>query len=286
MDTFQIPLDSTIKTIRGDVSLAMKGRFYCNKDTNTYEKKVCAICDNFVTIDNPESTISAAKLAKYCERSGAKVSDALEFFPEPLVSTYKNVHPLLSNYVLSPLLKLKKLSTSEELVIICHLCNTAYNIHITKYGGETSKKNIPCPPRAIWNGNFVGEIPDVLLSLTLAEAALISPNRILSHGMVVYADQHRGVYGWHALYENNVESNLGNIDQLIRAGLKGEMVCVLCGPFTRAQQTVLRNQLVVRHEYMVRAFEWLKKYNHFFRNFCIPEPDSFKAPVLLYNDDL
>ena len=287
MSSIQIPTNATLQTIRRDVSGAMKSRFFCNMVTETYEKKICAICDTFITVDNCESTISAVNLAKYCERTQGKVTDALQFFPELLVRDYANQHSTLSKYVLSPALRIVRLPNVEgEQVIVCSKCHFAYTKDMASYGGEMTRKAIPPPPRAIWNGNMVGETPQELLDLNVAEIALVSPNRILCHGMVVYADQHRGVYGWHALYENNVGANIGNINQLIDAGLKGEIVCVLCGPFTRAQKAVVRDQTNVRYEKLVAAFNWLKLHNHFFNDLVIPAPGEIKSPVLLYNNDL
>lgn len=295
MDELRIPNLDTIQNIREDATNALGARFGRNEDSEI-TKQVCAICDCFVTIDNPSKWIPILELSSYCQRSGANLSNLIEFFPEKLVFDYRNEHPVLKKFAISTMLETRNAALSlfeenehQEEALTCTICYDQWEKDITKYGDCQKRgisRKIPCPPRAIWNGNMIGEAPDCLKDLTIAELAMVSPNRVISHGIVLYADQHRGVYGWHAMYENDVSANIGNIQQLVEAGLTGEIVCVLCGPFTRAQQAVVRNQFSVRSEKIREAFVWLKMNNHFFSKFDIPSSDSMKMPVILYNDNL
>lgn len=293
MDELKIPDPVNIQCIRQDVAKALGARFGTNAD-NEITQQVCAVCDCFITIDNPSKWIPIFELSSYCRRSGAEIAQLIKYFPEKLVFEYKNEHPIMANFAISTKVEMRNVTSSlfaeseEEEALVCTLCHETWEKDILNYGGKASsrKRKIPCPPRAIWNGNMIGQAPDCLKELTIAELAIVSPNRVISHGVVLYADQHRGVYGWHAMYENDVSANIGNIQQLVEAGLSGEIVCVLCGPFTRAQQAVVRTQFAVRSEKIIAAFEWLKANNHFFSRFEMPSLESMKMPVILYNDNL
>ena len=114
---------------------------------------------------------------------------------------------------------------------------------------------------------------------------MVTPNRINSHAAVLFANAHQGVHGWHAMYENNVENNLGNINQLVAAGLKGKIVVVLCGPFTSTQRALVKRKYNVNAEKVIRAFEWLKQNNHYYEDLNIPEDSSLMQPLIIEDKD-
>lgn len=279
----KIPSAEVVKEIVRCASTSMNKRLAFNSTYDSFERKICAICDCFVTVENEEKWIPVKELEKYCNKSGASHDYLKEFFPENLLHHYKNNHVLLQAFVISPSFSVRKSRRNIEQILICSECNKAFQI--VKEAGKLGRKRDP-PMRSIWNGNLIGEAPAELSELTIAELAIVSPNRILSHGIVLYADQHKGVYGWHAMYENNVGLNVCNIEQLIEAGLSREIVCVLCGPFTKSQQMFARNQVKIRYDYIKRAFLWLKDNNHFFKDIRIPAEEEIRSPVILLHDDL
>lgn len=288
MNVLNIPNETFVRSMRENVSNAMNNRFCIDESSGSYGQKVCVICDCFVTVDNPPEKMLVSHLASYCERSGANIDHLISIFPENLVNEYRNDHPVLRRYAVSTQFSIFKEPVTlfsgieEEFVHVCKLCHNIWKKDTLRSG----RSKIACPARSVWNGNLIGEAPSCLKVLSIAELAILSPNRIITHGIVLYADQHRGVYGWHALYENNVSANVSNIQQLVDAGLNGDIVCVLCGPFTRAQHAVVRNQFLIRNEKIKEAFLWLKANNHFYKDIEMPDMESIKQPVLLYNDDL
>ena len=282
MQDLKVPSSFTVDRIVQQTAQSLEKRFKLDNANGIFGRKICAVCDCFVTVDNEEQWIPANDLATYCSRSNASHEYLSQFFPEKLMSEYVNNHPLLKDYVVSPHLCTRAGRRNMDEVLICSACCIAFKN--TKANGL--KKKSASPMRAIWNGNLIGESPAELRDLNIVELALVSPNRIMSHGIVLYADQHKGVYGWHALYENNIEQNVSNIEQLVRAGLTGEIVCVMCGPFTKTQKMFARSHMTVRYEYIRRAFEWLKSNNHFFYDMTIPEEHEVRGPVILYGEDL
>lgn len=282
MEDLKVPSKAVIEGIVQQAAQSLQKRFNFHNTNGNIGRKICAICDCFVTVDNEEKWIPSNDLAIYCSKSNGSHEYLSSFYPEKLMSEYVNNHPLLKEYVVSPCLCTRPGRRNVDQVLICSACYIAFEK--TKANGL--KKKSASPMRAIWNGNLIGETPAELRDLNIVELALVSPNRIMAHGIILYADQHKGVYGWHALYENNIEQNVGNIEQLVRAGLTGEIVCVMCGPFTKTQKMIARSHMTVRYEFVRRAFEWLKIHNHFFYDMTIPEDHEVRSPVILYGEDL
>ena len=103
---------------------------------------------------------------------------------------------------------------------------------------------------------MTGGLPEELADLRKPEIALISANRIVMHGIVLRSNGHEGVYGWHAMYESKVDLNIGHIQQLVDAGMKGEIVVVLCGPWTSTAAAMAKKEMTIRPDRVVKAFEW------------------------------
>ena len=100
---------------------------------------------------------------------------------------------------------------------------------------------------------LVGEPPPELTCLRPAELALVAANRILTHAFVLHSNTHDGIYGWHSLFENKVDTNVSNTQYLLESGLKGEIVCVLVGPFESSQYDATARHFSVRPEVLFKA---------------------------------
>ena len=122
---------------------------------------------------------------------------------------------------------------------------------------------------------------DCLKDLNTAELALVSPNRILTNAIVLFCDHHEGIYGWHSMFENDVQTNVSNVQYLIDAGLQGSFYCVLCGPWTNVHIEKVRTTYSVRPEKVITAFRWLKDNNIHFKDFVIPSPDMLPSPRVI-----
>ena len=287
-----IPSEATIKKVLRQATASLEARIRtddANPSCLEYFPRICTICDTMATVDNPTDPFCVDDLANVCEQAKASKTDVLEAYntsesvPKDsivlMLSTYTCDHPLLKDYVLSPAAHVSRTNIGD-CVDICKQCSK--EIQKEKLSNSKSKYG---PPNALWNGNATGESPPQLKELNIAELAIVSPNRLNSHAAVLYADQHQGVYGWHSMYENNVGNNIGNIQQLIDAGLQGEIVVVLCGPWDETQKSLAKKKYSVRPQKVIQAFEWLKEHNHYYKDIEIPEIDKLPLPIIIKDKD-
>lgn len=279
----EVPSAQTQQEIAQAATQTLRNRMHFDAVNKTWACKICIVCDTIATVTNPVQSIPVDEIRWLCENTGASRATLQEWFPNQLLAQYTSLHPALSNYAVSPsALFFEDGANNQSCTYICQLCHAdLINRQSRKY-----KKRLAPPQRAIWNGYLIGNPPEVLTRLNKAERAIVSPNRIVSHALSLRADQHEGVYGWHALYENQVDSNVASVQQLVDAGLKGEIVCVLCGPFTTAQVELVRYHLTIRPAYVMAAFEWLKANNPFFADFVLPNIADIPLPYIYKDESL
>ena len=285
MVSLKVPTADEVDEICSSVCERLKSRFLIDEDSGEVSRNVCSACDRFTTLDNPREWMLSVDYAKFCRRSGAEIARLPSVYPDELVSQYRIEHALFRDVVVSPFTAFRENVNGDEEVLLCKECYVDA-VEALKIINRKGRKKVPLPLRAIWNGNLIGKLPEELSDLTIAELAIVSPNRVMSHGIVLYAEQHKGVFGWHAMYENSVVENLSNINELIRNGLSGDLVCVLCGPFSKIQKRKAEWTMKVRWEKVKHAFRWLKQNNHFYKDFVMPRKEDMPRPTILFNDDL
>lgn len=279
MANLEVPSIAVQHAIAVTASNTMQRRMVFNSLTNEFNTKICAVCDTFATVLNPCHSISISDLADMCLRTNGTRQALIKYYPLHLLEQYKIPHEQLDSFVLSPASILFDDKQGTTSTFVCRICWDEWNLKRNSRGNA-----IPPPRRALWNGYLTGNPPDELQCLNRAELALISPNRIISHAISLRANRHDGVYGWHAIYENQVDANLASVQQLVDAGMQGELVCVLCGPFTTTQKALVRAQLTVRPDRLIAAFQWLKVHNHYFKDFTIPNIEDIPLPYI-YEDE-
>ena len=271
--SLRIPSTTIIQAIRCSATEALFSRMYFDGRKGGYSSRICAVCDCMARIDNPMDPMPLVTFVKNCKRSDASKKSLFTYFNSRMVNFYTCAHPDLGEFCLSPKTRVFEESSGIEMVDICQQCNEEW----TNCRSRKSKM----PRLALWNGSLTGGVPDCLKDPNAAEVALISPNRILTNAIVLLCDHHDGIYGWHSMFENNVEMNVSNVQYLIEAGLKGEFVCVLCGPWTQVQLDKVRKYYNVRSERVIEAFEWLKENNVHFKDFEIPDKDNLPSPRII-----
>jgi hypothetical protein len=72
--------------------------------------------------------------------------------------------------------------------------------------GTTQPRHVKLPRFAIANGMLTGYPPTCLQELTEVELVLVSRARIDKHVFSFFGGAHKSIYGWHNLYENDVEN--------------------------------------------------------------------------------
>jgi hypothetical protein len=89
------------------------------------------------------------------------------------------------------------------------------------------------------------------------------------------------IRGWHTLFKNKPAEQVSNINLLSEAGLKGQIVVVLCGPFTTTQKALALRKTAVRPDKVVSAFRWLQANNFHYKDVVIPDPDDLPMPFII-----
>ena len=63
--------------------------------------------------------------------------------------------------------------------------------------------------------------------------------------------------------------------------MNGNMMVVMCGPFTSNQKAITRQKVQVRPQLVVDAARWLKENNYHYRDIEIPHIDSIPLPMII-----
>ena len=77
---------------------------------------------------------------------------------------------------------------------------------------------------------------------------------------------------------------MANINNSADAGLKGQLLVLLCGPFTKTQVALARAQTLVNSDKVIAAYEWLRASNYHYREITIPEPEDLPIPQIITDD--
>ena len=267
-----IPNEIEIKVMVGRALEKMKGRFVF--DGNSVRAKHCVCCDCFGTYNNEIKLFRFDKYVNRCKAMKLVPEQFEKIYPKDLVDQYTLKTNDGSSIITSPSTELFN-NNGKNFVHLCEQCYSVFNCR--------SKKT---PPKySIANYLMVGEPPDELKCLTTAELAIVSMNRIICQGIVLRSDSHKGVYGWHSLFANNVENNMGNIEALSDAGMKNTIICVLCGPFTKTQVALTKEKMSIRPQKIIDAFNWLIANNTFYANMKIPDIEDIPLPIFIEESD-
>ena len=272
-----LPSPKTVSGIEKDVCESLSNRYYTN-EFQCLTPRICACCNRFATIENPMQPLTLDGFL-YCMSKLRVSRPVLEsYFPTAVIESYRAKEERLDNLVLSPETRVYSGPVGEEVIDLCTECETHFNHFL-----RSKKRTFDGPKEAVFNGNLCGDPPDCLRELNAAELALISPNRILTHALVLQCDNHDGIVGWHSMFENSVETNVSNIQLMIDSGLQSEFLCVLCGPWTKIQLDKVKNAYRVRPEKVIQAFSWLKENNAYFRDIVIPPPEQMRNVRILHH---
>ena len=92
--------------------------------------------------------------------------------------------------------------------------------------------------------------------------------------------------GWHNLYENDVEHIAGALQQLEQFGAGKLVACILQGPFTMQQIDQVRDKVMVRPRFILKAMHWLKHYNRLYKDVHIPTASELPTPFIIDDSEL
>jgi hypothetical protein len=234
----------------------------------------CSTCDTMSRLENPVIFIDVVQLATFCKNSQMTKQAVEDIYPEILISQYTVPHVKeLESFVLSPASVVDKRNDS---ISICKRC---YDHFIFQKG---IRKNRRTPPiGAIIAGFMIGEAPEELQDLNDIELALCSSTQTNCQTWIYFAGCHQHIQGWHTFYENRPAENIGMVSNLAEAGMKGQLLVVLCGPFTKTQIALTRKRTLVNSQKVLKAFHWLKNNNIHYSNLEIPQAEDLPVPVVI-----
>ena len=231
----------------------------------------CAVCDSMPKKANDWSWVDVDQFKDYANKCCLqKKHVAPHYKNDNLVQYYTASDPDLSQYVLSPS---SLIDSHKKTIVVCNQCLDHFKKH-------TKRMSQP-PLESIANGYLIGSAPSVLKELSDAELAIVSQVRISCHSFVFFAGAHHAVQGWHTLFKNKAARHVGNIAQAADAGMTGDLIVVLCGPFTTTQRALALKKTQVRADKVIAAFEWLQENNFHYKDVVIPAAEDLPAPILI-----
>jgi hypothetical protein len=167
-----------------------------------HQANVCVCCDRFITGTDEVRWISKQNLLVNHERL---IDNEL---PEGLKNCYKVFDLDLQHLLLSPR---ARVNVREEY-ICCSQCSDSLRPH--------HQKKLP-PKFAISNRWAIGNLPSNLMSLvTEVTSPLIAPVRPFAYVMSFTGGAHKSITGAFTFFSNNVEQNVGVLQQHIKKNVK------------------------------------------------------------------
>ena len=235
---------------------------------------ICTVCDSIAHVDIEIEWMKVMLLREFCLATDLTKNKIKDIYPESLIAQYTVPQiPELKNFVLSPH---SVYNAHDKTIAICTICANHLRNQVHNY----AQKRVP-PHEAIISAYLIGKAPKILTDLNECEIALLSTVRTNCQSWIYFAGCHKHIQGWHTFYENNAGYNVATVDNLCDAGLKGQMLVVLCGPFTSTQKAKTYAQTLVRPEKVIAAFKWLKTNNYLYRNVVIPKAEDLPIPKIM-----
>ena len=274
---FELKIPSTleINAITHDFTQDLSSYTVYNKRTNSYHPVICCVCDS--TPKCPQwSCFVPIKVAVRLFQKNRMESKRLEhLYPLVLleqysVSQYKELHP----FILSPATYIN----DKKEILFCKQCYGELSLN-----NKTRKIGYP-PAQSIANGYVIGDAPDVLSQLNAVEIAIISRARTYCQSWIFFAGCHEQIKGWHTFFNNRPSDNVGNLIQLVEAGMEKIILVVLCGPFTATQKALTMKSTKVNPQNVIVAWHWLKQNNFRYKDDEIPDISEIPMPQFVEQD--
>ena len=246
-------------------------------DRSTKELKpiVCCACDCIPSCAQWWKEISIAYCEKLCLGARMEKNRVNEVYPEELISQYTVPGvPLLQPFILS---NRSIVCDVQGTIVVCKECLEAMETETKKHHINRRRP----PKNSIANGYLIGEPPECLKCLNGVERSLISNVRIYANCFAFFGGRHKQIKGWNTFFRNRNDQNVANLRTLRDCGTKGQILVVLCGPFTTTQKALTQKSVQVDPNKVIKAFEWLKANNYHYKDIKIPRPDEVPMPKII-----
>ena len=274
MVVLSLPTDKQRREIQS--SLISDLNSYTHRDAKgVLRPAMCCVCDSQPTAPEWAEWIPVNELASLCDHAKMNKKHLRDVCSTNMLKCCTAKHENLSEYVLLPE---AQLNSDGDSIHICKHCACQLRENARK-----DRRQKRPPILSVANGCSVGDPPQALEDLNPVELSLLSRVRICSQTWVFFGGCHKQIKGWHTFFRNRHLSNVGNLN-LLAGGMHGNIVAVLCGPFTDTQAAIAREAVTVRQEKVVAAFKWLKKNNHHCKNDETPNEDELPVPLIIEHD--
>ena len=238
---------------------------------------ICAVCDGIAKSPKWASWVKIpSEFEDLCQKSNLGKERLRNIYGEHLLQQYTATHEYLKQYILSP-----DSIISNDKILVCNNCLA----HMRKQTNNRKAIKYHKPPKeSIANGYVIGHAPEELRCLNEVELTLISRVKIHSYIWIYFAGCHKQIRGWHTFYKNRPVQNLASIQTLQNAGIKGNILVVLCGPFTTTQKAIAMEETQIRPHKVIAAFKWLKKNNYHYRDDDIPDVNDLPHVEVIFEN--
>ena len=279
MSTIQLPTAEEIENIVERAMVSLRDRMHFDERSKTFLPKICATCDRIHILDNPVAAFPLNELIAILDKYPCKWNGR-NGIPSGVQAQFQAEDARLKPFILSRFSRVVSDEEGNDHVEVCKQCSEVFKSESKKKGRKFG------PSWSIWNGSLFGDPPECLACLNEAELNLISLNRFSSNAIVLRSDSHKGLYGWHSIYQSEVDTNVSNIQLLAESGFNSDFICVLCGPFSKLHLKKAKDTYQVRSDRVLRAFEWLKVNNPFYKDIPLPSENQLTSPRLVRHSTL
>jgi hypothetical protein len=240
--------------------------------TKTIKPVICSVCDSMPHKAQWSTFVGMNEFIELVSKGRLNKSNAPKIYGDDLLDQYTAVDKRLKDFVLSPETYVK-----DDKVLVCHDCLEALR---TNYK-QTHLDRCRPPKQSIICGYMIGDAPEVLTCLNPVELSLITKTSTQCRSFIFFAGSHQSIKGWHTLFKGRPGENVANLKLMTKSGWKGQILVVLCGPFTDAQNKMTRDRMTVCPKKVIASWEWLKANNYRYKDIEVPTEDEIPLPRII-----
>lgn len=272
MPCLQLPTSEDVKRISKSFLSDLKSLTVIDDTTHEIRPIICCVCDSMPAKANWSRFVDIDELIKRAKKCKLRKSDSPIAYGEDLRAQYTAKDKRLKDFILSP----ETYVTKDDKVLICHGCHIELEVNSKKRCDRREP-----PTESIINGYMIGDPPDVLSCLNPVELSLITKTSTQCRSFIFFAGSHQSIKGWHTLFKGRPEENIANMTLMTKSGWKGQILVVLCGPFTKEQEKTTRAKMSVCPLKVIAAWKWLKLNNYRYKDIEVPNVDDIPLPYIL-----
>lgn len=248
---------------------------YYNKTANSIHPTICCVCDSIPKSPQWSQFVPIKEAVRLFQKNRMESKRLEHLYPLVLLEQYSvRQHEELVPFILSPATYINE----KKEILFCNQCYEDLSLN-----NKTRKIGYP-PAQSIANGYIIGDAPEVLSQLNAVEIAIISRARTYCQSWIFFAGCHEHIKGWHTFFNNRPSDNVGNLLQLVDAGMEKIILIVLCGPFTATQKAMTMKSTKINPQNVIDAWHWLKHNNIRYKDDEIPDISEIPLPQYVEDD--